>query len=494
MEFLKRNVFIITCLLAGLASVGLGLVACDSFGSIQKSMEEAAGLGQQLSSAGKAGGRNQVIAPPDIVVQQQNIETMQEAVRVVRDKAVEENRRDLDYLVAGAFPDPTKPDVHAAFVRAYREAVDALPALLGAGGPPSPNDIKAVEQKIQAENEDMGLATNRPVVGQRRQAPRGARRPEAERNRARLDALTREFERRGPTGRDRRAQPKAAGETEPVSEEERLRTDPQRRAEIERAQSIRCYVSNQLTDTFTVVPEALGFTSNPDPCEIWRAQMTLWVQREICKALAAVNDEAVEGLGEGQNADVTALPVKRLVRLAVGDYRMAMGSVERARGAGASPSKSKGTPPPRRTPAGAGKPTAKQRTGGPTAGGQENLQDVLDEATWTGRFSGEDLDVVPVALRLVLDVRYLPRVIDRICRGNYYVPARVSYRQLKRSELTGPHLYGPEPVVEATLVFERYFFPEVYDEKMPLAVREWLGRRPAEKGRTRGRRGTGGRK
>jgi len=76
---------------------------------------------------------------------------------------------------------------------------------------------------------------------------------------------------------------------------------------------------------------------------------------------------------------------------------------------------------------------------------------------------------------LVLDVRALQQVIDRISRANFYVTTRVSYRHLDRSELLGPYVYGPAPVVEATLLFERYFFPTIYADKMPLIVHELLG-------------------
>jgi hypothetical protein len=73
-------------------------------------------------------------------------------------------------------------------------------------------------------------------------------------------------------------------------------------------------------------------------------------------------------------------------------------------------------------------------------------------------------------------------VIDEICRKNFYVPTRVSYRRLERQELNDRFVYGPDPVIDVTVLFERYFFPEIYSDKMPNEVHARLGHPQGEGG------------
>lgn len=508
MEFLKRNAFILICLLVGLVSVGLGLVACDTFDAVQKSLDQAADFGTQLAGAGKVVGRKDPIVPRDIEVQKQNKETMQGAIQEALQTALVVNGTGrLDYMVPEAFPAADINDsMHLVFIQKYEAAIRALPTILDAKGPPTQADIDRVNQEIERENEELGIdakrsgspapaapARDRPV---RTDRPRGGMRIQG------LPDLTR------PPGAavarpGSRGTPAPGPEAEkPLDEKEQLRRNARRRAELERAASIRCYV-DEPNATFSVVTAARDPRVAPDLNAMWEAQMGVWVQREICTALSQVNEEAAKALkvkDPNARVDVTTLPIKRLIRLAVEGYRSSA-ALESA-SARDEPAGAGGRPSPART--------RRRPPGGIDAGraggirlpaavavaeperpgtGAADLRGDLIDPTWTGREGGEELDVVPVAVQLVMDIRYLPRVIDAICRTNFIVPTRVSYRQLSRADLEGPYVYGPAPVAEVTLAFERYFFPKVYAEKMPPSMHRRLGHRIAEEGERAGRGG-----
>ncbi|MBN1346319.1 MAG: hypothetical protein JXQ73_26765 [Phycisphaerae bacterium] len=500
MAFLKRNLFMILCLLAALASVGLGVVACNSYDGINKSMQQAADFGTRLAGAGKVSGRTNPVTNVDLAAQEQNIKTVQGSVQETLNRAKAVNETGLDYLVPEAFPNPrTNPDIPLRFIANYRKALDALRAIVKAKGPPTQEDVNEVQRRIELENEERGLTSPKSSGGK---AEPAARPPTDDRRRGALGGLqSLSFDGR-PSGRDRtpakapaRATPKAgaSGEEQPLSEEERLRTDPKRRAELERAQQIYCYVGNRPEETFTKISAVEDINAPANPYQMWLAQMTLWVQAEILKALAAVNNDAAKQLasaGKGEQANVTNLPIKRIIRLAVGDYRAAPVLEDAGRGggrpgAGAAPKRGRAVPEkPAPRKAGSLADLSRASFGGqrlPTPADakpsqtSESLQTYLTGPTWTGRETVPDLDVVPIAMQLVIDQRYLPQVIDRICRTNFYVPVQVSYRQLTRSELGTEYVYGSAPVIEVTLGFERYFFPKVYAEKMPPEVHERLG-------------------
>jgi hypothetical protein len=521
MEFLKRNVFVIACLVAGLVSVGLGLTACSRFKQINTDMEQAVTFGGDLKNAGRVQGRSLPVRPVDLAILDVNRDNVQAQFKKVQERILDINRGEVkpEYILEAAFPDyRNRPDIRYEFVQRYREKLKALPEILKAKGPPTTVDEEAMKAEMAGTTGEVSPMpeTRRPVPA-RPAAPMVAPardRDREEGNRALGEALrTLGPSRVQPTPQ---AQPSARprpGERPPLTElrkpEETLKMDPHRRAVLKRASEIYCYIGNSLEETFTIVPDALDVQARIPPGELWRAQVTLWIQQEICRALARVNDEAAKQLGKAttkpdSSVNVTVLPVKRLIRLAVGDYRVPAGSGREGGGAGAPPRSGRsstggglfGTPPPepsRTRGGGFGLGAALSRTRGapppealrPSAAVSEtatNLMAELNGRTWTGRQSGPQLDVVPVALDLVLDLRFLGRVIDRICTTNLYVPTRVSYRVLDRADLSDRYVYGPDPVVHATLFFERYFLPEIYAREMPLEVAEMLGHIPVGEG------------
>jgi len=514
MEFLKHHAFMLVCLLAVLASAGLGFVGCGRMETIRTSMSQAADLGSQLNNAGTVPGRKEVVAYPDLAVQDDNIKKVQGQREKVRNEILNINRGadKLEYILEDAFSDrkdgsSLSAAIHYEFVKRYRDAVKQLPELLKAKGPPTAEDEARAKDSIDAENEQMGLPTEGKRSGAAPPATptpaptpaRTARDRDRESGGALARVLKDRTDGRSPAPRlsDGRPSPSAApaesgAAAPPLSPQELARTDPKLRAAIARAQETWCYVnSDDAANTFTVIAPALDVKNPPTPTEMWQAQLTLWIQREICQALARVNEQAAGALkAAGREVNVTTLPVKRLEQMLVGTYRFREGvGGDQPPGRGGPGG---GQPPPRAEPRGGGgltglgaslnRPTPPP---GPAAAetpkeGTSSLLAELNAASWTGRQGGPDLDVVPVGMRLILDLRGLPQVLDEICRRNFYVPLRVSYRRLERSELNGSFLYGPDPVVAVTLTFERYFFPEIYVERMPEEVRMRLGHKLPE--------------
>ena len=518
MDFVKRNLFILISLGVGLASVGLGMMACNRFEATQTSMAQAADFGRQLDSAKKARGRPKPFAPVDIHVQEQNLETVEKAVNGVHRKAKVINETGLEPLVADFFPDQMgRQNKVLAFVIAYRKAKDALPGLLRAGSLPTQADIDAVKAALGGEGAKTTLERAVVPSARRRPGPSAKRKSQGSLSGLQLSAL------RGAAGRDRTRRKvggdKDADAKKPAGE------DPARVAQIKRAQSIHCYVGDTVEETFTVIPGACDVPEVANPLVMWQAQLTLWIQQEVCLALADVNNAAAKKIKASQETapiDVTTLPVKRIIRLSVGNYRSkgpARQAAETEKGGRKGKTqKTKGKRRSKASPKGekggalqggalgklmsAGrnqpKTTKREESGAP--GEAVSLGLSLTGPVWTGREGDQHLDVVPVGMRLIIDERYLLQVIDRICRMNFYVFTQVSYRRLEREELEGSYVYGPSPLIEVSLTFDRYFYTnvEAYQRLMPPSVHEALGHAMAlegqEEGQAEGKTGRKGRK
>ncbi len=491
MEFIKRNWFVLGCFGVVLVSVGLGLMACNRFTTIDESMKQAVEFGQRLGNAGKAEGRKDTLAEPDLDMQAQNIKTVQDELKKVSEGILDRNRGPggkLEYLLDEAFPDPkNNRTVYYTFANKYRDAIKNLPERMQAKGLPTAEDEARVKEAIDEENRERGISESTP-----RKPAAGTAVPAAgNRGGLPIEALRQASERRNTATPPRSpAEPNQAiaGE-DTITPEERVRTDPKQRAQIERAMSIRCYVGNSPSETFTIIPEALDVKTIPTPADLWRAQMTLWVQREICDAINGVNEDAEKALKKADpnaQVNVTTLPIKRLVKLVVPDYCYPQGL---GGGAPGGPGGARPAERPERADRGgglgafggglavpAGSSRTPPRTGEPAKETETPaFQMDLSTSTWTGRQPSPELDIVRLGIVLDMDLRALEQLIDRICRANFYVPTSVNYRIIDRSRLDGPYVYGPVPVVQVQVTFERYFFPKIYTDKMPVMVHERLG-------------------
>lgn len=219
--------------------------------------------------------------------------------------------------------------------------------------------------------------------------------------------------------------------------------DPLFRARVAKARNIRCYVDPQ---TFQISPIARD-SAAPSPQEMWYAQVALWVQDDVIKAIAELNAQAG---GDTERGDIPLEKsvVKRLVAVRVLGYQ------------------TQGRPIPFKVAADVG--------AGP-------FRNVDMGGTFTGRTSNEEFDVVRFLVQAVVDERRVLEVVDAISRANFYQCVGLNYEAVNRDveETQMGYFYGTAPVVKLTLDFEGYLSREAYGELMPPEVLAELSGKPS---------------
>jgi len=236
--------------------------------------------------------------------------------------------------------------------------------------------------------------------------------------------------------------PAAGGTAPPIGVEASV---VQQRAAVKKARNIRIYADPETS--FQVSPIAHAETP-PTPREMWYAQVSLWVQEDLVNAIARLNEEAAQKLGE-EHGNVTNLPVKRIESIAVQGYVRADGVlVPLISGVGAQ-----------QLPEGA--------VGGPVV------------QSFTGRRSDQQFDVIRVQMTVIVDKRELLRLIDAVTRTNFYQLVGVEYSTVENVDPAG-YYYGSAPVVRAVLDFEGYLARKIFKPLMPAEVLADLGIEGAE--------------
>ena len=222
--------------------------------------------------------------------------------------------------------------------------------------------------------------------------------------------------------------------------DDQARQSPAARAALVKAQAMYCYAN--LESLHRVRRMYTGGIELP-PDVLWDAQRTLWVQQDVIEALTRVNENTARRLkDEGTEPWVGLLPVKDVVSIRVSDYVF-----EDSEGS---------------TPA---------RPGGDSAAKPPGT---IDES-FTGYYSTDLYDVLQFTVKLVADARYVPTIIDEICKDRFYTPLRVSYLIEPANISMTDRIYGEAPVVRVVMDFEAYYFGDVYRRLMPDAILEDIG-------------------
>ena len=228
--------------------------------------------------------------------------------------------------------------------------------------------------------------------------------------------------------------------------DDQARKLPAARAALVTAQGIHCYAN---LDSLHVIRRAYGAEIATPPEVFWDAQRTLWIQQDVIEALARVSERATRRLrDEGTEPWVGVLPVKDVVSIRVSDYVFedSEGSAP-ARAGGSGPAKPPGT---------------------------------VDES-FTGYYSADLYDVLQFTVKLVVDARHIPTIIDEICKDRFYTPLRVAYLVEPANVSMTDRIYGEDPVVRVVMDFEAYYFGDIYRRLMPDAILEEIGaERPGE--------------
>jgi hypothetical protein len=191
-----------------------------------------------------------------------------------------------------------------------------------------------------------------------------------------------------------------------------------------------------------MLPELSSSTTAITAEAVFRAQMTMWVQRDVLKALAAVNKDATE---------VANAPVKHLFSLRVSDASI------NAFGSSLSMAQSF---------AGGAPPTT------------EPSQDLPKNpnASLTGRRSNGVYDVLRFNLRIFVEAEQVPRVLQELSRNQFITVINVNQQSvdLGRWQAFG-YFYGDKPLVQLDLSGEELFMRAWTIPLMPKGVKLALG-------------------
>ncbi|MCP4248722.1 MAG: hypothetical protein GY778_16885 [bacterium] len=209
------------------------------------------------------------------------------------------------------------------------------------------------------------------------------------------------------------------------------------RANIARAHQMRCYGSINSLEELPMP----GIT--PDPQDMWEAQLSLWVQEGVVAALARINDRAARKLVDaGETAWVGVLPLKELVSIRTSPYVFPD-----------SP------PKPVDSPAGSS-PAYPPESG---------------ESVFTQSVSNDLFEVVQFSVKMVVDARAVPEIVDELCKGNLHTPLRIAYEDMSKDPENWAmthRIYGSDPTVRVVIDFETIFLGDVYRPMMPTEEEE----------------------
>jgi len=408
-----------------------------------------------------------------------------EQSEAVSSTAIRINRPDRRELIEGLFPRPTRtPDLPFTARRVYlaefpnmltpyRDGGD--PARLNAGSPPDPSEIQEELMTLEDEFRDQHLGTNdadRFDDDRRRPVATGDPRFEVRRE---VQAV--------PMGRDQE-----------LSEELTLELHGEKQQLIleaiqDRAENIHIYadVSSPLNSEsypFDIRQDVLSTEGAPTEDMIWEAQLELWIQKDIVRAIALINDV------DKNNANVITAPVKRLIKIDVvpgyvGIHTLgALNPGLVSGGAAAAPMPTQpmpGQPMPGQPMGGGGMPTAALQGiySPPGHAYPTNPDRRLPPAfnmSPAGRTSNALYDVRHAELAIIADVQRLPQLIDALAKINFMTVLDMNIEDIDEFEhLKQGYLYGLGDMAKVTLTIETIWLREWTQPKMPATVKSYLG-------------------
>ncbi|NLX07116.1 MAG: hypothetical protein GXY33_18425 [Phycisphaerae bacterium] len=347
MELLKKYIVVVISAVVSVAALVGVAVGISRFSGLQKELDQAKGLVTNLQTIEKgvpvptADGVVQLIATEELVTTFRQVAV--EGAAQSREALAESLYENIGYdpetgtikralVMEGIFPEPISTSLPYGFRSAYEQALLDLLSAMDAGGVPR-------ESEIRKELDNLELTTG--------------------------------FHSDKDSASERRTETTAAATDSglQLTEQDKQLLAVQRAAEV-RAGAIKIYADWSCLD---VVKEVFATDQGTAPWlrDMWWAQMSLWIQQDIVRAIAEVN---------GSAKDVTGSAVKRLhgIEVAHGYY---LGPV-----------------------------------GGSAMAGTGNLPQ-----SFTGISPNGDWDVTGFKLEVTVDVRRLPELIAAISRQGHYV-------------------------------------------------------------------------
>ncbi len=402
--FLKRNLFNIICGVVAVAAIGLGVLGITSMGKVEEELLSIASIHGQFS-----GPTSRPVNDRIIESERQRVETItqQYGELIARAKAL----NTYEPLKPGEgerfFPEPSSNGR-----RQFREVYDAqfteFIQLLKTGMPPTESDVRTAQEAIDEErrtaqsfgDEDAGDRSRKPPQDEENTHPSG------------------------------------------LISEKQASESASTRAAIQRALNIYCYTNPETFDRNASVFEGLS----PREADMWKAQVSLWVQQDVVRSLARLNAAvAKEVIDAGGEPWVGNLPIKDILSIRVSDYLPVKETSEPRNLSGDGPS----NPP-----------------------GDGN-------AVFTLNMSNDMYEVVQFSLKMVIDARRLPQIIDEICKDRFHTLLNVAYEYdrsaFENLKMEGK-VYGSDPAIKVVLDFETIFFGDLYRCQMPEAILNAIGK------------------
>lgn len=281
MEFLKRHMFSIICIVVAVGGIGLMITSARAMPRVLEKMRTVESIHRNLDNLQKNPvGRGAIDA------ERRRIKLVNDDREKVLAKAKE--LYGYEPLVEGALPEGDALE-RMKFRRAYIREIDRLLASLNFGGTATSADVAAARERIAEED------------AERREIGRASELPDA----LRLD---------GPTHT-------LAG----VITGTGVRQEPVPRGHIAAAQRTYGYIVHyrdhkppdrvSSLDVRSVMKD-IDAVDAPDGWEVWHAQLGYWIQKDVIDAIVSLNSAAAEEAKQrGQDAWVGIMPVKELISI-----------------------------------------------------------------------------------------------------------------------------------------------------------------------------------
>ncbi len=202
--------------------------------------------------------------------------------------------------------------------------------------------------------------------------------------------------------------------------------------------------------------------------DLWTAQINLWVQQDIVKAIAATNNEVLTAADAKKKLTVSTALVKRLIGIDVNESYYtgggsSGGSISRGGGESFSDEGRRG----------------RRGGGGRSSQSFSSFDDGMDTPsapTLTQRVTSPEYDVIHYSFTVIMPTRHIPALEAQLQRLPYHTVLKDSF-VMSTEGSQSLYYYGPEPVALVTIEGEMLLLSSWVRPIMPL---ETLGLLPNE--------------
>lgn len=440
LAFMKTHAISLASGVASLVFIGLAFYFMSQNTVVAKMNKVIADTGASNISTLRSSAKNQQMIDHELA----RVKALKDEVQRTIDEARKINGRPV--MMSDVFPAPKDETTRRKFVEQYALEFAKLPQPLEAGTAPTEEDlmeasieVTELRQQEAEEEEQRRIDTTDAPKGDGR-APAAAL-PVADQPVAISPdgAIGDGGFGRGGGGVGRMTGGGPMGMASPGEPAKDPKYDFVLRARVKKARELRCYI-----DPFTFhqspivgLPNSTVSPPPPSPADMWYAQVGLWVQADVVRAIQELNDLAAANAVKADPSlepFVEHVPVKRLISVRVHGYQLDKKMIEF-----------------------------------PATVGTDSKDSM--PLSFSDAKSNEHFDVIRFSVSVICDPREIQRLIDRIGRTNFYRCIDVDYDSVNRAaEEAAGYLYGTQPVVRANMAFEGFMSRDVYQPLMPKEV------------------------